>query len=142
MSTISSVVATMPTYASNLCEISIDDGRQNIITKMTMCVIANGKYLGGGFIAAPQASVSDGLLDIVILKNSGSFKMLEEFMSMKDGEYTSDDKDIFYLKANKVSIKSIEEKKKGEITVAIDGEPIGVLPATFQVYQNALNVKM
>ena len=39
--------------------ISIDDGRQNIITKMTMCVIANGKYLGGGFIAAPQASVSD-----------------------------------------------------------------------------------
>jgi diacylglycerol kinase (ATP) len=142
MSTISSVVATMPTYASNLCEISIDDGRQNIITKMTMCVIANGKYLGGGFIAAPQASVSDGLLDIVILKNSGSFKMLEEFMSMKDGEYTSDDKDIFYLKANKVSIKSIEEKKKGEITVAIDGEPIEVLPATFQVYQNALNVKM
>jgi diacylglycerol kinase (ATP) len=142
MSTISSLVATMPTYASNLCEISIDDGRQNIITKMTMCVIANGKYLGGGFIAAPQASVSDGLLDIVILKNSGSFKMLEEFMSMKDGEYTSDDKDIFYLKANKVSIKSIEEKKKGEITVAIDSEPIGVLPATFQVYQNALNVKM
>jgi diacylglycerol kinase (ATP) len=68
--------------------------------------------------------------------------MLEEFMSMKDGEYTSDDKDIFYLKANNVSIKSIEEKKKGEITVAIDGEPIGVLPATFQVYQNALNVKM
>ena len=142
MSTISSVVATMPTYASNLCEISIDDGRQNIITKMTMCIIANGKYLGGGFIAAPQASVSDGLLDIVILKDSGSFKMLEEFMSMKDGEYTSDDKDIFYLKANKVSIKSIEEKKKGDITVAIDGEPIGVLPATFQVYQNALNVKM
>ena len=38
--------------------------------------------------------------------------MLEEFMSMKDGEYTSDDKDIFYLKANKVSIKSIEEKKE------------------------------
>ncbi len=68
--------------------------------------------------------------------------MLEEFMSMKDGEYTSDDKDIFYLKANNVSIKSIEEKEKGEITVAIDGEPIRVLPATFQVYQNALNVKM
>jgi diacylglycerol kinase family enzyme len=45
---------------------------------MTMAVIANGKYLGGGFKAAPQVSVSDGLLDIVILKNSSSFKMLEE----------------------------------------------------------------
>ena len=141
LSTISGVIATMPTYASNICEISIDDGQQNIITNMTMCVIANGKYLGGGFIAAPQASVSDGLLDIVILKNSGSFKMLEEFISMKDGEYTSDDKDILYMKAKKVSIKSNEEGK-GDITVAIDGEPIGVLPATFQIYQNALNVKI
>lgn len=61
---------------------------------------------------APQASVSDGLLDTVILKNSGSFKMLEEFMSMKKGEYTTDDKDIIYMKAKKVSIKSKEEEKK------------------------------
>lgn len=48
-----------------------------------MAVIANGQFLGGGFKAAPKANMSDGLLDIVILKNSGSFKMLEEFMSMK-----------------------------------------------------------
>ena len=132
----------MPTYASNMCEISIDDGRENFLTKMTMCVIANGKYLGGGFTAAPQASVSDGLLDIVVIKNSGSFKMLEEFISMKDGDYTSDDKDILYKKAKKVSIKLKEKKKKRDITVTIDGEPIGVLPATFQVHKHALNAKI
>ncbi|HEY6883502.1 MAG TPA: diacylglycerol kinase family protein [Nitrososphaeraceae archaeon] len=144
VSTVSSVVATMPTYESNLCEISIDDGRESILTKMTMVVIANGKYLGGGFKAAPQASVSDGLLDIVILKSSGSFKMLEEFVSMKNGNYTSDDKDIIYMKAKKVSIKpkEEEEKKRRDITVTIDGEPIGILPATFQVHQNALTIKM
>lgn len=144
VSTVSSIVATMPTYESNLCEISIDDGREKILTNMTMVVIANGKYLGGGFKAAPQASVSDGLLDIVILKDSGSFKMLEEFVSMKDGNYTSDDKDIIYIKAKKVSIKpkEEEEKKRADITVTIDGEPIGVLPAAFQVHQNALTIKM
>jgi diacylglycerol kinase (ATP) len=144
VSTVSSVVATMPTYESNLCEISIDDGREKILTKMTMAVIANGKYLGGGLKVAPQASVSDGLLDVVILKNSGSFKMLEEFISMKNGNYTSDDKDIIYVKAKKVSIKpkEEEEKKRRDITVTIDGEPIGILPATFQVHQNALTIKM
>ncbi|MBV9176707.1 MAG: hypothetical protein JO297_06690 [Nitrososphaeraceae archaeon] len=145
VSTVSSIVTTMPTYESNLCEISIDDGRENILTKMTMVVIANGKYLGGGFKAAPQASVSDGLLDVVILKNSGSFKMLEEFVSMKNGNYTSDDKDIIYMKGKKVSIKpkeEEEEKKRRGITVTIDGEPIGILPATFQVHQNALTIKM
>lgn len=61
VSTISSVVATLPTYESNLCELSIDDGRQSLLSKMTMCIIANGAYLGGGFKPAPQASVSDGL---------------------------------------------------------------------------------
>jgi diacylglycerol kinase family enzyme len=54
---------------------------------MTMAVIANGKYLGGGFKAAPKADMSYGLFDIVILKNSGSIKMLEEFMSMKTELY-------------------------------------------------------
>jgi diacylglycerol kinase (ATP) len=144
VSTVSSVVATMPTYESDLCEISIDDGRESILTKMTMVVIANGKYLGGGIKAAPQANVSDGLLDIVILKNSGSFKMLEEFISMKNGNYTSDDKDIIYVKAKKVSIKpkEEEEKKRRDIIVTIDGEPIGILPATFQVHQHALTIKM
>jgi diacylglycerol kinase (ATP) len=149
VSTVSSVVATLPTYQSNLCEISIDDGMESILTKMTMVVIANGRYLGGGLQAAPKASMSDGLLDIVILKNSGSFKMLEEFISMKNGNYTRDDQDIIYIQAKKVSIKPKQEEKeddkgnkRGDITVTIDGEPIGILPATFQVYQDALTIKM
>jgi diacylglycerol kinase (ATP) len=145
VSTVSSVVATLPTYESNLCEFSIDDGRENILTKMTMAVIANGQFLGGGFKAAPKANMSDGLLDIVILKNSGSFKMLEEFMSMKNGNYTRDDQDIIYIQAKKVSIKPKQQDdkiKRGDITVTIDGEPIGILPATFQVYQNALTIKI
>ena len=146
VSTVSSVVATLPTYESNLCEFSIDDGRENILTKMTMAVIANGQFLGGGFKAAPKAHMSDGLLDIVILKNSGSFKMLEEFISMKNGNYTRDDQDIIYIQAKKVSIKPKQQDDKikikgGDITVTIDGEPIGILPATFQVYQNALTIK-
>jgi diacylglycerol kinase family enzyme len=147
VSTASSIVATLPTYESNLCEFSIDDERENILTKMTMAVIANGQFLGGGFKAAPKANMSDGLLDIVILKNSGSFKMLEEFMSMKNGNYTRDDQDIIYLQAKKVSIKPKQQDdkikiKEGDITVTIDGEPIGILPATFQVYQNALTIKI
>jgi diacylglycerol kinase (ATP) len=104
---------------------------------MTMGVVANGRYLGGGFKAAPKASVSDGLLDLTILKNSGSFKMLDELASMKgDADYRDDD-DIFYMQAKKVSIKS----KERDILVTLDGEPIGILPATFEVYQDALSVK-
>jgi len=138
ISTISGVIATLPTYESNLCEVSVDDGRQSLLSKMTMGVVANGRYLEGGIKAAPKASVSDGLLDLTILKNSGSFKMLDEFVNKKgDAGSTQENNDIFYMQAKKVSIKS----KERDITVTIDGEPIGNLPATFQVYQNALSVK-
>ena len=137
VSTVTSLALTLPYYESNLCEVSIDDGRENILTKMTMCVIANGRYLGGGFMAAPEANVSDGLLDIVILKDSGSLKMLDDLVNIKDGDYANEP-DILYRQAKKVSIKS----KERDVTVAIDGEPIGNLPATFEVLRSALTIGM
>ena len=137
LSTVTSLAVTVPYYESNLCEVSIDDGKENILTKMTMCVIANGRYLGGGLMAAPKASVSDGLLDIVILKDSGGIKMLDYFVDIKDGDYANKP-DILYRQAKKVSIKS----KEKDVTVAIDGEPIGVLPATFEVQRSALTIRM
>ena len=141
VSTVASLISTVPNYESNLCEILIDDDRKKaIVTKMTMCVIANGKYLGGGFRAAPKASVSDGLLDVVILKESSNLEMIENFLKLRDGNSTNEG-DVFYKQAKKVSIKSKEENGK-DITVTIDGEPIGILPATFQVLQNALIVRI
>ncbi len=137
MSTIASIATSLPAYESNLCEVIVDDGRERVLTKMTMGIVANGKFLGGGFMAAPQASVSDGLLDIVILKDSGSFKMLDNLVNMKTGSYAGEN-DIFYMQARKVSLNS----KESDITVTIDGEPIGILPATFQILENALTVKM
>ena len=139
ISTVTGLVTTVPTYESNLCEISIDDGHETILTKMTMGIVANGKFLGGGFKAAPEANVLDGLLDVVILKESSSLEMIENFLNIKDGNYTNEG-DVFYRQAKKVSIKSKEENR--DITVTIDGEPIGILPATFEVLQNALTILM
>jgi diacylglycerol kinase family enzyme len=108
----------------------------NIVTKMTMRVVANGKFLGGGFKAVPQADVSNSLLDVIILKHSGSFKILDELVNMKIGNYSNED-EIFYIQAKKVSMDS----KKKDVTVTVDGELIGILPA-FQVLPNILNVRI
>ena len=137
VSTVASIATTLPGYESNLCEVIVDDGREKVLLKMTMGIIANGKFIGGGFMAAPQASVSDGLLDIVILKDSDSITMLDELVNMKSGKY-SDESDIFYMQSRKVSIHS----KGRDVPVTIDGEPIGILPATFQILEKALTVGM
>ncbi|HYY40968.1 MAG TPA: diacylglycerol kinase family protein [Nitrososphaera sp.] len=137
ISTITGVATTLPTYQSNECEISIDNNRRKSLMKMTMGVVANGQFLGGGFKVASHASMSDGVLDLVILKDSGSLKMVNELLNMKDGDYKDED-NIMYRQAKKVSLTS----KQRDVAVTVDGEPIGILPATFEVIPNALTVKM
>jgi len=137
VSTITSIASTLPTYQSNECEISIVGSRKKFAVNMTMGVVANGQFLGGGFKIAPSANMSDGLLDLVILKDSGSLKMLDELINMKIGEYNQEDK-IIYKQAKKVKLIS----KERDVTVTVDGEPIGILPATFEVIPHALTVKM
>lgn len=139
ISTTSSIVGTLPFYESNLCEISVDNGREDIITKMTMLVVANGKYLAGGFKAAPHAHMSDGLLDLVVLKDSASFKMLDDLVHIKNGNYINDN-NILYMQAKTVSVNSKEGWK--DVTVTVDGEPIGILPAVFELYQKSLCIRI
>lgn len=135
VSTIAAIVATIPSYESNLCEFFVD-GRKKVMN-MTMGIVANGRFLGGGFMAAPNAEVDDGLLDFVVLKDSGSIKMLDELVNVKSGEYAAED-NILYSKAKKVLITS----KERQVALTIDGEPIGVLPASFQVLPKVLQVVM
>lgn len=136
VSTVTAILATLPSYESNLCTISLDNNpRKTFDTKMTLAIVANGKFLGGGFMAAPHASMLDGLLDLVILKDSGSLKILDELVNLKTGDHFSDDK-IMYGQAKSVSINS----KERDVTVTLDGEPIGILPAIFHNFHKALNV--
>jgi diacylglycerol kinase (ATP) len=137
VSTIAGIVSTLPAYQSNECEISLDNGKRKFKAKITMTIVANSQFLGGGFKAAPKADMSDGKLDFVILKDSGSLKMIDELVNMKDGDYSEED-NIFYTQVKQVSIAS----KERDVTVAIDGEPIGVLPATFEIIPNALTIRM
>jgi diacylglycerol kinase family enzyme len=136
ISTMASIVATLPSYNSNECDIVIDKHKK-ISTKMTMGIVANGNFLGGGFNAAPRAKLSDGMLDIVILKNSGSFKMLEKFIQLKGTSTYKYEEDILYYQASQV----VFLPKERDVTVTVDGEPIGILPAVFKIYHNALNMK-
>ena len=136
LSTVAGIVSTLPTYESNECDIIID-GKKKITTKMTMAIVANGKYLGGQFNVAPRAEMSDGLLDVIILKNSGSFKMLDKLVHLKGDDQYADEEDILYYQASQVAFIP----KERNVTISLDGEPVGILPAIFRVYHNALTIK-
>ena len=135
LSTITGIIATLPSYESNLCEMIIDD-EITIKPNITMCIISNGQYLGGSFKVAPQAQIDDGFLDIIIVKNSGSFKLLKEIMSMKNGVYF-EKRNILYFRAKRIYVES----KEREVSVSLDGEPVGNLPASFNILKKQLPVR-
>jgi len=125
--TMAGIVSTVPTYESNECDIIID-GKMKITSKITMVVVANGKFLGGGFNAAPRAEVSDGLLDVVIMKNSGSFKIFDKLVQLKEESQYTGEEDILYYKASQVAFMP----KDRNVTLSPYGEPVGMLPAIFK----------
>jgi diacylglycerol kinase family enzyme len=138
VSTMTSIIATLPSYISNECYIVMDKHRK-ISSKMTMGIVANGRFLGGGFKAASRAKFSDGLLDLIILKNSGSFKMIDKLIELKGTSTYKYEEDILYYQASEV--KFVPKERDVTITVSVDGEPIGILPAIFKIYHNALTIK-
>jgi diacylglycerol kinase (ATP) len=54
-------------------------------------------------------NMSDAMLDLVILKDPGSLKMIDELVNMEDGNYSEED-NIFYTQIKQVSIASREKE--------------------------------
>lgn len=135
LSTVAAIVSTLPTYESNECDIIMDGGRK-ITSNVTMAVVANGKFLGGDFNVAPRANISDGKLDLIIMKNSGSLKMLQKLVELKGNSEYLDEEDLLYYQASQVTFLP----KNRNMTVSLDGEPVGILPAIFKLYPNALTI--
>ena len=120
------------------------DKNSFVIKKATSVVIANGQFFGSGMPIAAGASLGDGLFDVICMSNEPFlFKaplMIPKFISLYLGHV---DKMPFVkrFKCRKVTLKNISKNKSSEIIpLDIDGEPIGSLPATFNLLPRALTI--
>jgi diacylglycerol kinase (ATP) len=96
--------------------------------------LANGAYSGGGIRSAPRARLDDGLLDIVIVKGSNAFQKLLGLPALRSGAFVKS-KNVEYRTAGRV-----EAESDAPVPIEVEGEPIGVLPATFEVIGPRLRV--
>ncbi len=145
LSAVTGIIATLPTYKSNICEIiegTLEgNGKSNrLLTKMTMGMVSNGSFLGGGFQVATRADMADGLLDTIVIKNSDSFKILNKLINIKKGEEAIDNEDDIYYGQSQTA-KWITEIQNN-ITVTVDGEPIGILPGIFRIHPQNLVIRL
>lgn len=97
-------------------------------------LVTNSSSIGGFKNLAPKAEVMDGLLDVLIIKDTDISELANLFFKVLRGEHTSHP-NVKYFNTNKITISS--EK---DITIDIDGEYGGVLPATFEVVHKGMKI--
>ncbi len=97
-------------------------------------LISNSASIGGFKRLAPDASVSDGYLDVVIIKKSEVGDLAQIFINIFKGEHVNHP-NVSYFKSKRIKVETEEE-----VTIDIDGEYGGKLPATFEVEPDGFKI--
>ena len=91
-----------------------------------MAAVCNGSTYGGGFYAAPQASLTDGLLDVVVVRRIGLLRiarvlgLYKEGRHMRNGKVLPELQDVIWTtRARHVTVYPADG---GDIVVNRDGE--------------------
>ena len=109
-------------------------GSKDEATRVLSVIVANGSYFGGGMQIAPQAELSDSLLDVVIIGDIGKFELLKALPMVYKGTHITHPK-VRMEKTERITIESSER-----VLVHADGELLGEGPASFWLMPSALSI--
>ncbi len=113
------------------------DGEEVIIGKgdVTLAVVGNGKFYGGGFKATPLADISDGLMDFLTVPTISRLEFLKYVGDYKNGRHLEKMPFVYFRKCKKIKMISPEPitlQADGEIFVRENPE-IEILPNAIQL---------
>jgi diacylglycerol kinase (ATP) len=108
------------------------DNAQSLRIELYNVVVANGRYVAGGTLIAPEASIDDGLLDIVLIPKRPAPELAMLAAQVAMGTHLSSDT-IVFRRAAKVTVNS-----KPGMWFNVDGELVGNEPARFEILPRAL----
>ena len=97
---------------------------------------ANGHTFGGGMRVAPEARPDDGLLDVVAVTGLGAARLLQKLPRLYRGTHL-DDAAVAFRRGRIVEAAPVGDDA---VPLELDGEPLGRLPARFEVVPGALSM--
>lgn len=109
---------------------------RNRTTEGYFVVAANSRYYGGRFGPTPAASMTDGLLDVCVLKDA-SFSRMVEFWYKALKTDSPGDGMVEYFRTRELEVESTGSEP---VLVQVDGELSGKLPVRLTVESLALEV--
>jgi len=124
---------TLITYKNKGVSIAIDGESTN--AKVCTIVMCNGRYGGGGMLTAPNADLTDGLLDVLVIGDLSKPDLLWSLPRIYKGTHLTHPK-VMLKKARQLDRA---ERKRAD-GIAGDGELIGQVPAKFYILPACLNM--
>jgi YegS/Rv2252/BmrU family lipid kinase len=132
-----SLIATFIRYKNKQLKISID-GTELPEKEFMIGAIANGRIFGKGMKIAPEASLNDGLFDIVLIKGISLWEFGRNVRRIYTGSHLSHAK-ITLFRGKSIDVQPLDADK--EVLIEMDGEQLGRLPATFDLCPLSIAVK-
>ena len=113
----------------------ICDGEEPIHKELLLTTLANGAFCGGGFYSNPLASLTDGQVDVIAVKNVGRIKFLTLVDSYKKGVHI---RDKFKKIVENFKCRTADMYFDREMPVSIDGELVYTSEIHLSIEQAAL----
>ena len=135
LSFVRGIISTSFRYRSQPVLLSVDGSPAEEILLRNVW-IANGRFSGGGIRSAPRAQPDDGLLDVVRILDLSLWEQLLSIRRLRSGAFVDDPK-VAYVTARRVEVQPAGPVA---LPVETDGEPIGTIPASFEVLERRLKV--
>jgi diacylglycerol kinase (ATP) len=126
------IAIELPRFAPRHYEIVLDD--RTISTQAMLIAVANGRSYGGGMLVCPEAEVSDGYFDVMVLHPISKLEFIKVFPRVFKGTHVSHPA-VEIVRSKSVIITS-------DAVAYADGERIGQLPINAQCVSNALSTWM
>jgi len=110
--------------------IRVDENYMDV--QATLVTVANGPSYGGGMNVCPDASITDGLFDVMVLGKVSRIELLKVFPKVYRGAHVGHPVVTFY--------RCSEVEIQGSGSSFADGEPVAQLPLKAQCVSAALKV--
>jgi diacylglycerol kinase (ATP) len=109
------------------------DGRDEIVTDLTLAAFGNTRSYGGGMLICPDADPTDGQLDITMVHSASRTRLIRLFPTVYKGRHIGLD-EVTTARATTVDVDS------PGINAYADGEYACALPAEISAVSGALRV--
>jgi YegS/Rv2252/BmrU family lipid kinase len=127
------LLRALPSWKPAGFEVALDGGETRDFAGYSVAA-ANSKAFGGGMLLAPDASLTDGLLDVVMIEDMPRLRYLLLAPTVFSGRHVRQ-RAVTVLRAREIHIEATRP-----FTLYADGEAIAELPVTVRVLPAAVRM--